>query len=264
MICEYFRNLYTQENQERLFRMTKEAEGYPIGPLRQKFVDGLAYICVCDGVDHIKTKGAWGQDLFVRKCPQHAGNQAVTALVESKPVKQKAMTFDNFDDHKGYAKQVREWMKSTQNTIIIFGGPGTGKTHLCNAAQFSLVESGHSVEMIPAAKLAMLFHDSQPFRDDHISRNDAQRQINRLKSADYLIIDDLGVESNTQTFREGLQIVLDDMKGRLMVTTNLGPMNNPSEMQMGRYQERIYSRLMQGAKTLNLRCMDYRKKGESA
>lgn len=258
MICQIYRNY--DQLREKIIAMGLGCQQYPIGSKRNAHVERLPWIEYCDGIDHIKTRGPWGSDRYVCKCPQHAGALAVQAAKESSPQKRQDMTFENYSDDNGYAKQIKEWIADTGDVLIMFGGPGSGKTHLCAAAQFSLVEQGKSVEMIEAINLAELFHNARPFRDDKIKEHDAKREIGRMKATNFLIIDDLGTESNTQTFREGLQLLIDDMRGRLVITTNLKPMNEPDEHSMGRYQDRLYSRIMQGAQTINMRCGDYRKR----
>ena len=69
--------------------------------------------------------------------------------------------------------------------VLAFGLPGTGKTHALCAVGHRLVESGHSVLFAPAYRLV---------QDLLAAKRDLSlpRQLRKLDSYDFLLLDDLG------------------------------------------------------------------------
>ena len=69
--------------------------------------------------------------------------------------------------------------------VLAFGLPGTGKTHALCAVGHRLVESGHSVLFAPAYRLV---------QDLLAAKRDLAlpRQLRKLDSYDFLLLDDLG------------------------------------------------------------------------
>lgn len=265
MKCDLYNNRDSDAIRNKLFEFDTFAQKYPMGPARSKAVDDLPWLIVCDGQFHTKTKGRWGlgersAERVICRCPQHAGFVAVTKTKELSPEKQKEMTFETFVDPHRHVAEIKAWIAGKDQILLIFGDVGRGKTHLAKASQYFLVEQGRSVEMLTATYLAELFADAQPYRDDIQTRTDAKRRINRLITADCLIIDDLGLESNTQTFAEGLQGVLDGMRGRLIVTTNLRIDRTDMSQSLYRYGDRIFSRIHSGAESIRLKGGDFRKR----
>ena len=69
--------------------------------------------------------------------------------------------------------------------VLAFGLPGTGKTHALCALGHRLVESGHSVLLAPAYRLAQELLAAK--RD-----LDLPRRLRKLDNFDFLLLDDLG------------------------------------------------------------------------
>ena len=69
--------------------------------------------------------------------------------------------------------------------VLAFGLPGTGKTHALCAIGHRLVEAGHSVLFAPAYRLVQELLAAK--RDLALPR-----QLRKLDSFDFLLIDDLG------------------------------------------------------------------------
>jgi DNA replication protein DnaC len=262
MNCSIYNNLDAMT--PKIAEYTRHARQYPIGPERNKAVEGLPWIVYCDGQFHVKTRGGWGVDVALCKCPKHTGVEMVQAAQAASVEKEAVMTWDTYSDHSGDGKKLRDWVDSDIQTIMLYSGTGRGKTHLCKAVQFELVEKGLTVEYIKAKRLAELFMESHPMRKEDLHlHHDAKRRLNRLNTAEYVIIDDLGDESQkavTDTFKMGLKALLDDMRGRLIVTTNwmISPANTLGNI--GVYGDRIYSRIVAGATMIGLKGEDYRLK----
>jgi len=107
--------------------------------------------------------------------------------------------------------------------LIIIGPTGTGKTHLVKALIYSLAEAEKRCQFVHSAHLARLFGASQGFGPD---ADDAAKQLDRIESADVVVIDDLGSQRKTssEVFEEQFPPLLDAIAlhgGCLIITTNL-------------------------------------------
>lgn len=84
-----------------------------------------------------------------------------------------------------YIKSFEEVRKNRENSIALLGQPGAGKTHLIIAIGNALLKLG--IGVIYAEYPSMMTQLKQTIRDE----DDFQRSINKYKSAQVLIIDDL-------------------------------------------------------------------------
>jgi len=124
-----------------------------------------------------------------------------------------------------------------RNTIVLFGGTGTGKTHLaaCIAREVSL--RGFGVVFVSAFKLnsIMLKIHTAPVEQK-------AGLLDSLLESDLLIIDDLGAEQIYKNVTlEYLTSIFDERKiarKNTLFTTNLSP-----DAILVRYGERFFSRL---------------------
>jgi len=71
--------------------------------------------------------------------------------------------------------------------LLIYGGTGNGKTHLCNAIVREVRDRGLDVKMILAAELFSLLREA-------IKENKTDEMLRKFKDIFFLAIDDYGVE----------------------------------------------------------------------
>lgn len=262
MKCPIFNNYEAIKPKMREFDL--HAQKYELGRDRINAVEGLPSLIYCDGQFHIRTKGAWGVDTAICKCPQWTGEAMVEAVRESSPVKEVAMTWETYRDHSGDGARVKAWAASGKQMLILNGSSGLGKTHLARALQYQFTDENKSCEYISAESLKIMFLDAHPQNRERVADHyDAKRRINRLKSVDVLIIDDLGTESRsgvTDTMMSGLKALIDEMRGRLIITLNLSISEENTRESLGQYGGRICSRIIGGAEIIAMRGTDYRKK----
>lgn len=163
-------------------------------------------------------------------------------------------TFENFDlsfyknsggDNEIYekTKRIYEYMKAYSEdfhthskSIYMFGRTGLGKTHLALAAARKIIENGHFVVYGTASNIFSSLEDEK-FK--HIS---AKYSMEKLCSAELLVIDDLGAEFFTSFTAAALHNVIENRllsRKPVFITTNLGISDINKK-----YGERIASRII--------------------
>lgn len=135
---------------------------------------------------------------------------------------------------KRYVKNFDKMMASGKG-LLIYGGTGTGKTYISACIANALVDDFRRCKMTNFATISnILFKES-----------DKQKYIDYLNSFDLLIIDDLGVERQSEYMCE---IVYEIINGRamakkpLIITTNMtaDELKQPTSITAGRIYSRIY------------------------
>lgn len=101
-------------------------------------------------------------------------------------------TFDNFAPVPGTEKALKAAKALATGQadfvwLLIYGLPGNGKTHLCNAIVSAVRDRGLDVRMVLAADLFSLLREA-------IEDNKTDQMLRRLKDIQFLAIDDYGVE----------------------------------------------------------------------
>ena len=127
-----------------------------------------------------------------------------------------------YNTAKSYADSFSQHLE-TGHGLYIEGTFGTGKTHLAAAIAHQLIKAGYNVIFKTADDL---------FREIKITFNDGggadSKVINRYKSCDLLIIDDLGQEQATEWTTSILYAIINDryeaMKP-IIITTNFNESN---------------------------------------
>lgn len=132
--------------------------------------------------------------------------------------------------------------------VIILSGPtGVGKTFALECTTSEILKNGHTANFITAFQLNNQFVKYHGCYDAN-----KQSYLNILLDPDLLVIDDLGTEPMLKNVtKEYLYLVISERmlkhKGTL-ISTNLTPANI-----MERYGERIFSRLFDKQKSLQLK-----------
>ena len=142
----------------------------------------------------------------------------------------------------GMAKQfVRHWdeFKKDSMGLLLWGPVGTGKSFIAGCIANALLDQGVPVMMTNFARLLNKLTD--------MYSGDRNAYINSFNSFPLLIIDDLGVERNSEFAREQVFSVIDSRYRSqlpLIVTTNLTPeqMRNPEDLARARIYDRVLER----------------------
>ena len=153
-----------------------------------------------------------------------------------------------FANDKGYnpeiekaQRYVTEWAMMKENCIglLLWGNVGTGKTFIAACIANALIENGVSVLMTNFSKI--LNSLSAMF---DVDRNKVIESFNRYS---LLIIDDLGIERNSEFVLEQVFNVIDSRyrsKKPLIVTTNLtlDELKHPKDLAHARIYDRVLER----------------------
>ena len=154
-----------------------------------------------------------------------------------------------FENDLGYnpkqmdmAKQfVRHWdeFKKDSMGLLLWGPVGTGKSFISGCIANALLDQGVPVMMTNFARLLNKLTD--------LYAGDRNAYIDSFNSFPLLIIDDLGVERNSEFAKEQVFSVIDSRYRSqlpLIVTTNLTPeqMRNPEDLARARIYDRVLER----------------------
>jgi DNA replication protein DnaC len=111
----------------------------------------------------------------------------VLAFLETVPPRYKDSTFDNFE---GYEDKIA-FLKQGKSALI-FGGNGTGKTHLGFASCRYFAEQGKDVRFVLAYKF---FEDIK----ESFGKGNTKQVLARYSGYDYLVIDEIDKAYGSQT-----------------------------------------------------------------
>lgn len=152
---------------------------------------------------------------------------------------------------------VKTFLASEQDryNLLIQGNPGTGKTHLCVAIARTLKEKGFIVGFLTTgqllSKIKSTYNKASIITEENIFKD--------LKKLDLLILDDLGAEASGGNDDWRKSIIFEIVESRsgkpTIYTSNLTDQDLP--MVVG---ERVFSRLYDNTKFIELFTEDYRKK----
>ena len=136
---------------------------------------------------------------------------------------------------------VQHWdeFKKDSMGLLLWGPVGTGKSFIAGCIANALLDQGVPVMMTNFARLLNKLTD--------MYAGDRNAYIDSFNSFPLLIIDDLGVERNSEFAREQVFSVIDSRYRSqlpLIVTTNLTPeqMRNPEDLARARIYDRVLER----------------------
>lgn len=149
-------------------------------------------------------------------------------------------TFDKSDTDNRMmrvCKAYAEKFKPDTKWLILYGGCGTGKTFAAGCIANQLVDNGNTVRMFTLPQFERIVWQS-------VNKDEPYRTI---RTVDLVVLDDFGVQRNTQYQNEILFTLIDErlQSGKPMViTTNLTPdeIFNPSDITSKRIMSRIYEK----------------------
>lgn len=148
-------------------------------------------------------------------------------------------------------------MKEKGKGILFLGNCGTGKTFLAACIANELINQGFSVLMTNFSRLVNIIFGLKEGK---------QNYIDSLNSYDLLIIDDLGVERQSEYVAEIVQNIVDSRYRAglpLIITTNLTPKDFSADSS-DIAKSRLYSRISEMCLPVVVSGADRRKKNSAA
>lgn len=150
-----------------------------------------------------------------------------------------------------------ERMKARSSGLLLWGDVGTGKSFFAGCIANALLEKGVPVLMTNFSRILNTLSG--------IHFEDRNQFIDSLNRYSLLIIDDLGIERNSEFALEQVFNVIDSRyrsKKPLIVTTNLTleELNNPTDMA----HSRIYDRILERCAPIRINNRNIRKDNASA
>jgi DNA replication protein DnaC len=160
-------------------------------------------------------------ELVQRECEERQENRTAKMLRESQlPLEKSLQAFDSKRLPAKAARQMRSlldggFLERTEN-VLVFGNPGSGKTHMLQAVGQELVRRGHRMLFTSCEMLVQELLIAK--RDLKLSR-----LIKRYARCEGIIIDDLGYVRQT---REEMEVVFPLLaeryeRGSVLLTSNL-------------------------------------------
>ena len=142
------------------------------------------------------------------------------------------------DMAKRFVQHWEEFQKDSMG-LLLWGPVGTGKSFIAGCIANALLDQGVPVMMTNFARLLNQLTD--------MYAGDRNAYIDSFNSFPLLIIDDLGVERNSEFAREQVFSVIDSRYRSqlpMIVTTNLTPkeMKNPADLSRARIYDRVLER----------------------
>lgn len=142
-------------------------------------------------------------------------------------------------------------MKAKGKGLMFLGGFGTGKTFLAACIANALLDESFSVLMTNFPRLINTIHGM---------REGKQEYIDSLNKYSLLIIDDLGVERQSEYVAEIVQNIIDSRYRAglpVVITTNLSPKDFTETQDIAK--SRLYSRISEMCLPLIVKGVDRRK-----
>ena len=129
-------------------------------------------------------------------------------------------------------RMCEEWLEGNRNNIVFQGNAGTGKSHLA----FGIIKKASEAN----GEIAIFMNVADLFSLLKSDFNQEAAIVDKLTAAKYLVLDDLGMENNTEwTFRVLYSIL--NRRSNTIITTNL----TASQIET-RYGRPFLDRVMKG------------------
>lgn len=249
---------------------------YPFNNEREDLIDGHVYCKVCgEQLDTEPIKIFGERHIFTKKClcerkkAEALERRQRLLQVDSlkkdcfKSPTQHSHCFENYIGEEtnayvtafNYARQFSE-MKEDNVGLIFFGPVGSGKSFLASCIANYLMEK--EIISVKMRNFSEIINELQT-GGFNLDRN---KYIDSFTNAPLLILDDLGIERDTEYAKEQVYNVINSryLKQKpTIITTNL-PWQHILNTNDNMEYQRIYSRIVEMCIPVQVRAEDYRKR----
>ena len=233
--------------------------------------------CRCGGLMPFQIMGADGDPEWCVCRPYRQRISQIERLVIAAqiPVPFRYRFLEDFDETSG-GQPVRDIIKlkgmlsSTADSILagratkgffLWGAPGTGKSYFSyialNYLIFRTLRAGRFISI--SSQFFQRIRDT--FNEESVRHGQASTMVEALSNVPYLVLDDIGVQRNTDWELEMLYNLIDARYAnrRLTIITSNESVHDLKDLASGR----LYSRFVEMCHLVHLNAEDYRERGKS-
>jgi DNA replication protein DnaC len=233
--------------------------------------------CNCGGLMPFQTMGPDGDPQWCVCRTYRLRISQVERLISSAqiPVPFRYKFLEDFDETSG-GEPVRDivrlkgMLSSTADTILsgkatkgffLWGAAGTGKSYFSYIALNYLIFRTMRAGRFTSISSQFFQRIRDTFNDESTQRGQATTMIEALSNVPYLVLDDIGVQRNTDWEQEMLYNLINARYAnrRLTIVTSNDSVHDLKDLASGR----LYSRFVEMCHLVHLNAEDYRERGKS-
>ncbi|MCH2663601.1 ATP-binding protein [bacterium] len=233
--------------------------------------------CTCGGLMPFQIMGADGDPEWCVCRTYRLRISQIDRLIANAqiPVSFRYKFLEDFDNTSGGQPvqdilRLKGMLSSTADSVsagkpakgfFLWGAPGTGKTYFSyialNFLIFRTLKAGRFTSI--SSQFFQRIRDT--FNDESSQRGQASTLIEALSNVPFLVLDDFGVQRNTDWELEMLYNLIDARYSnrRLTIITGNDSVHDLKDLASGR----LYSRFIEMCHLVHLNAEDYRKRGKS-
>jgi len=245
-----FLTRFTQMKIEDGLNCTICNQTYEKDSVKTKFISKKEYKNICSFCwKEISDKNEKRKSLLRKRFLARKRENLKTADI---PERYKNCTFANYENLNGNVEKVK-CLKSTKDSVFLWSeNSGTGKTHLAVALLKCMAWRGKDVKFIKAPMLITKIRSS--FANEYSGE---EKIIDYYSNLDVLLIDDIGVEKNTEYCMQCWYTIIDNRYSNCLPT--IFTSNHSISTLSQKLGDRIASRLSVG-RVIRIVGNDYRLK----